>query len=265
MTVKRADTPEELKDALTGIDALVITLSVKTPPTYQTKLIDAAAAAGVKWVLPNEWGSDTAHAGQNENPAHKSKIGYRRRIEDLGMRWVAVVTGQWYDFSAGGGFFGVDMVAKKATLYDGGDVRTVTSTLAQGGRAAAALLSLPVSGSKPCVEDWANKHLYVESFVLSQKEMWAAAQTATGTAEKDWTVEHKEAKPVLAAAYEKLMTGDFNALFDVIYVSNWVPDGGGNFKATNGTANEALGLPKEDLIEVTKYAYEIAQKGGIHG
>ena len=238
---------------------------MQAPPDYQTQLIEAAAAAGVKWILPNEWGSDTAHEGQSANPVHAPKAAYRKRIGELGVSWIAVVTGQWYDFSAAGGFYDVDMVAKKATIYDGGDVRTVTSTLAQAGRAVAALLALPVSGAHPCVSDWTNKHLYVESFALTQKEMLAAAQTATGTTEKDWTVEHRPAQPAIDESYEKLKAGDFYAIRGIIYISNWVPGGGGDFKAAHGTANEALGLPKEDLVEVTKYAFELAQKGGIHG
>ena len=50
-------------DALRGQDALVITLSVFAPEGTQDKLFQAAADAGVPWVLPNEWAPDTADEG----------------------------------------------------------------------------------------------------------------------------------------------------------------------------------------------------------
>ena len=48
------DNQSSLVEALQGQDALVITMSVAAPPEEQNKLIEAAAAEGVPWVLPNE-------------------------------------------------------------------------------------------------------------------------------------------------------------------------------------------------------------------
>ncbi|KAF8946229.1 hypothetical protein BGZ46_005835, partial [Entomortierella lignicola] len=58
--VKKVDynNQESLVEALKGHEVLIITMSVMAPPEEQTKLIDAAAAAGVPWVLPNEFGGD---------------------------------------------------------------------------------------------------------------------------------------------------------------------------------------------------------------
>ena len=227
------------------------------PPDFQTQLIDAAAAAGVRWVLPNEWGSDTDHPGQNASPIHAAKGGYRRHIEAKGLCWIAQVNGQWYDFSMAGGNYGIDLLRRHATIYDGGDVQTITTTVAQSGRAAAAVLSLPPAE----LERYKNKHMYVSSFLLSQNDMWAAARRATGTTEQDWTVERKDAAATLQEAQEKIAKGDFlGGLLAVIYVSNWKPALGGNYTA-KGLANEHLGLPVEDLDEQTKLALEKAKAG----
>lgn len=43
--------------ALKGQDALIITMSTTAPQEQVKQLIEAAAKAGVKWVIPNEWGS----------------------------------------------------------------------------------------------------------------------------------------------------------------------------------------------------------------
>jgi hypothetical protein len=47
---------DSLTEALKGHDALIITTSVFAPKETSAKLIKAAAAAGVPWVLPNEFG-----------------------------------------------------------------------------------------------------------------------------------------------------------------------------------------------------------------
>ena len=263
MAVKRGDTHETLVEALRGQQVLVITQAAQAPAEYQLVLVKAAAAAGVEWILPNEYGSDTTNAHEQENPVHKRKVAIPQAIMQAGASYISVVTGQWYDFSTASGYFGVNMLEKKATIYDSGDVKTITTTLAQAGRAIAALLALPVSGASPCLSDWKNKHFYVKSFEITQKEMLAAAQRATGTTQADWTVDQKPAEPTVKSGMERFMKGDFFALLDIVYVSNWLEEYGGNYEVTHGTVNKVLGLPVEDLDEQTKYALEKAKKGDI--
>lgn len=45
-------------EALKGQQFLIITMSVRAPLEAQAKLVDAAAKAGVPYVMPNAWGSD---------------------------------------------------------------------------------------------------------------------------------------------------------------------------------------------------------------
>ncbi|CAF1274666.1 unnamed protein product [Adineta steineri] len=52
------DDPSSLVEALKGQEVLIITMAVTAPKEQQTKLIEAAAAANVPWVLPNEYGGD---------------------------------------------------------------------------------------------------------------------------------------------------------------------------------------------------------------
>ncbi|CAF3802094.1 unnamed protein product [Adineta steineri] len=51
------DDPSSLVEALKGQEVLIITMAVTAPKEQQTKLIEAAAAANVPWVLPNEYGA----------------------------------------------------------------------------------------------------------------------------------------------------------------------------------------------------------------
>lgn len=64
--VKRVnyDDQDTLVQALDGQDVLVITLSGRSAfQELETKLIRAAGAAGVPWILPNEWAPDSDHQG----------------------------------------------------------------------------------------------------------------------------------------------------------------------------------------------------------
>ena len=52
------DDQSTLVEALKGQDALIITLGGQVSSDTDEKLIRAAGEAGVKWILPNEWGPD---------------------------------------------------------------------------------------------------------------------------------------------------------------------------------------------------------------
>jgi hypothetical protein len=48
-------------EVLQGQEALIITMGIMASSDQQTRLIEAAAAAKVAWILPNEYGSDNAN------------------------------------------------------------------------------------------------------------------------------------------------------------------------------------------------------------
>lgn len=70
----------------------------------QLQLIDAAADAGIKWILPTEYGSDNSNKALNEMvPLSAMKAEPRQRIEDAakthpGLSWIGVVTNPWFDY-----------------------------------------------------------------------------------------------------------------------------------------------------------------------
>ena len=69
----------------------------------QTKLIEAAARAGVKWILPTEYAGDGLNEGMVEAvPLFHPKRAARRQIEELsgefeGLRWIGVATNPWLE------------------------------------------------------------------------------------------------------------------------------------------------------------------------
>lgn len=52
------DDETSLIEAMKGHQILIITLAVMAPPGTQSKLIKAAAKAGISYIMPNAWGAD---------------------------------------------------------------------------------------------------------------------------------------------------------------------------------------------------------------
>ena len=98
------DSDSFLASAFSGIDAVVLALHFDAIPDTAIRLIKAAAAAGVKWIFPTEFGSDTGNEVMiNVTPIHSLKVGIRNAIEELakdhqGLKWVGVVTNPWLDW-----------------------------------------------------------------------------------------------------------------------------------------------------------------------
>lgn len=116
------DDTNTIIEALKGQDALIITMSVLAPPDQQSKLIRAAAEAGVPWVVPNEFGND----GTNEAVGRDILIGPAKKqvrdlIEELGVsKWIGIACSFWYEYSlAGPGLYGIEIAKREVTWFDG--------------------------------------------------------------------------------------------------------------------------------------------------
>lgn len=97
--------PTTIISALRGQDVLIITMNVMAAPDSSRKLIEAAARAGVKFILPNEWGLDASNSDANNDVMiYAAKKADREYIESLGVSsWIGIACGFWYEFSLGGG------------------------------------------------------------------------------------------------------------------------------------------------------------------
>lgn len=258
------DDQSSLVKALTGHQALVITMGVMAPEQQQTKLIEAAAEANVPWVLPNEWGT----SGTNEQLGKDTFIGpkaagYRAQIEALGKSaWIGICCGFWYEYSLAGGpeRYGFDLKKRELILFDDGTTRLNTSTWLQCGRAVAGLLSLDENS----LSKFKNNFLYISSFALNQREMFAAVLKATGTDEKDWKVTSQPSGERYKSGLELLQSGNHMGFARLLYTRVFFPSAEGNYEASHGLDNELLGLPKEDLHEATKRAMGMVDELGMH-
>jgi len=270
--VKKVDynNQSSLVEALSGQDALIITMGVTAPPDQQTKLIEAAAAANVPWVIPNEFGGD----GFNEEADKDTMIGppkkkVRDYIEKLGKSsWIGIACGFWYEFSLAGGPFryGFDFKNRSVTFFDDGTTRLNTSTWPQTGRSVANLLKLKVlpedeNDKSPCLADFRNKFVYVSSFTISQKEMFDSVLRVTGGNIHDWKVIYVPVKEYYREGVEQFQGGNRIGFAKLLYSRMFFPDLAGNFGELKGLDNDKLGLPKEDLDEFTKIAVHLVESG----
>ena len=239
-------------------------MGVMAPQDTQSKLIKAAAEAGVKWVMPNEWGYDKANPGLIKDiTIGGSAQGTCDEIEGLGMSWIGFVCSFWYEFSLGGGTvrYGFDFKDRQVIFFDDGNTPINTSTWPQCGRGVASLLSLKVlpddeNDKSTTLSQFRNSQCRISSFLVSQKDMFESVKRVTGTTDKDWKISSEPSEERYQKAKKALFAGDRASFAVQMYTRVFFQNGDGNYEKAHGLANEALGLPNEDLDEYTKKAIE---------
>ena len=265
------DDQGSLVEALHGQDALIITMGVTAPPEQQTKLIEAAAEANVPWILPNEWGVDSANVElSKDNLLVGRQAKYREHMEQLGKSsWIGVTCSFWYEFSLAGGTerYGFDLKDRTVTFFDDGNTRINTTTWPQCGRAVANLLSLKISpdnenDGSPCLEQFRNNRVYISSFLASQRDMLDSVMRVSGTTTKDWKVDYESSKERYKSGMEEFQKGNLVGFAKLLYSRLFFPGGGGNYETSKGLHNDVLGLPREDIDEATRIALQTVEQQG---
>jgi hypothetical protein len=133
----------------------------------------------------------------------------------------------------------------------------------------AALLGLPIKpegGNKEtCLENFANKLIYANSFTISQKDMLDSVLRVTGTNESDWDITKESSHDRYATGIKEMKEGNQIGFAKMMYTRVFFPDGSGDTEHNKGTVNAVLGLPKDDLDEATARAIERAKTTRVWG
>lgn len=233
---------DQLVEVFRGQDALVSALPGR-PYTVHLRMIDAAIEAGIQRFIPTEYGNNTCAAAAELVTLYEDKAkvaAYLREKESTGLTWTAVHTGQFFDWGIESGWLDYHLEEKRVTIYDSGDKKWSTSNLGTASAAVAKVLLKP--------EETKNKPLYVASFTVSQRQVLEALEKATGAT---WKVENISSADALKRAAE-LDDKDYSdglklLILMLLYADD--ADRGANFEKF-GLANDLLGLPQEDLMEV---------------
>lgn len=259
-----------LVNALTREDALIITMAVTAPPTSQIALIDAAVEAGVRYIMPNEWGVDlTKTEMSNDTMMNNRYMPVREHIEKFGAgktSWIGLCCGFWYEFSLAGteARYGFDFARRTLTIYGRGDVKINTSTWPLVGMAVAKLFSWRIESDgkdagSPCLSAYANKAVYVSSFFVSQRDMFQSVLRVTGDSENDWTITQEDVVARYHRGMNMMKEGQIVGFGILLYARVFYEDGAGDY---NGKLdNEVLELPEESLDEATRVAVKMALAG----
>ncbi|KAI9929678.1 hypothetical protein MW887_001153 [Aspergillus wentii] len=260
------DDEATLVHALQDQQFLIITMAVTAPAGTQSKIIRAAAKAGVPYVMPSWYGADIERKNLLKDlPIRADWTNVTEEISSLGVSsWIAYTTGFWYEFSLLGApdAYGFDIKNRHFTIIDDGDVAINTSTYAQCGRGLAKLLSLKElpedeSDRSKTLSQFRNSTLYVSSFRLTQRDMFDSLKRVTGTDDADWTISNETSAQRWRDGRDELQSGQYTGFIKQLYSRIFFPGGDGDYETTPGTHNAVLGLPKEDLDEATRRSVEI--------
>jgi uncharacterized protein YbjT (DUF2867 family) len=250
-----------LVSALKGQDVLIMQLNMyPVAMDSQIMLIEAAAEAGVRWVLPTEFGSDINSPLATEFPMMAMKKKYRELIEKKGMNWVAVVNNPWFDWSLKQGMWNVDIPGRRAIINNVGDAKFNTTTLGQVGRGVAALLSLP----EEKLNNFKNSAVYLRSFLLSQREILDSAIRATGTKKSDWQITMQDPEVTIQTARDAVAAGNPMAFVGEFYTAHMQEGRGGNYEEKAAKDAAVLGLEEENLDEVIKRVVEEVETSNLN-
>ncbi|KAL1847693.1 hypothetical protein Daus18300_013860 [Diaporthe australafricana] len=135
--------PQSLRAALQGIDAVVSALGKKTGLECQFNLIDAAVAAGVKRFIPSEFGADLQNPKIRGFPTYRTKVQTEQYLEKLADRSSLTYTYIYNSLLLEDGLemkvFG-DFSARTINIYDGGNTAFSTTRMTTVARAVVAVL-----------------------------------------------------------------------------------------------------------------------------
>ncbi|KAK5174549.1 uncharacterized protein LTR77_001630 [Saxophila tyrrhenica] len=259
VNVKQGDYQDAafLEAALQGQDVLVSMLGFAGLPD-QHAFFHAAAKAGVKYVLPAEYGAPSGNDAQvKAAPLIQLKRNDHELIESLGIKWIGVVTNPWIDYCIRYGVFDINVPEKKATVYTDGAPFSTTSM----GKVAEGIASLLCLSETEIQKEFANNFLYLSSFTLTHPEIFLAILRVTGTTEADWQVEKSTTKDLVDEGWRMVNGGEPAGHFKIVFGAAYTHGLGGDYSEL--LHNERLGLGEEDLETVVKAAVDAAKPGGF--
>jgi hypothetical protein len=258
---------DSLVGALEGQDALVSTVAGQAI-AGQRILIDAAVKAGVKRVIPSEFGCDLKNHKARALPAFQSKVEIEEYLDDLAVKGVLsytlIFTGGFLDMGLRNGMF-FNFKDKTAKVYDGGDQLISTSRLVSPFPSPTLYMSLELSITKSHQQSTAGKAvrrvlthpretsdraIWVKDIDVSQNALIKLAQALT-PGEK-WTL-----TPVSIASLEKESLaqiknkeGGIQAIYGLITCAIFGTEFGNKFEHVHNSVLGIKGITEPDLEEL---------------
>lgn len=169
--------PISLDAAFKGQDAIVSGLTIFAVPIQQA-IIDAAIRAGVKRLIPSDYGINTTHPSAGTaiptTTMKRDTIAYLRQRQGLGasrLSWTAICVESYPDWAMRTGYFGGDSTPLAAQLLGDETSHPEATNLARIGETVAKCLEKPVETS--------NRYVYIHSVHVTQAKVSKAIDTAS--------------------------------------------------------------------------------------
>lgn len=185
-------------------EAVVCCLGGAAAGLQTSDIIPAAIAAGVMCFIPSEFGTDTLNpAVQKRMPSTKVKVDVIDCLRDASqsathpLSWTALACGALFDLVMATGFIGFDLAAKRATLYDGGELEFPATTMSVVGKAVVQVLKRP-EATKNC-------YIYIKEFSATGQGIVKALESIE---RERWTVTQRSTQDVLEEAEVKFKAKD---------------------------------------------------------
>ncbi|OHE98286.1 hypothetical protein CORC01_06483 [Colletotrichum orchidophilum] len=142
--------------------------------SYQTHILQAALAAGVKHIITPDFSGNTFHPNAKEAVIFNPKLTAQREVERVvaesngSLAWTAIISGPWYDWTIERGIFWVNKENRTVTRYGSGDQKYSISRRALNGEALVAVLNNP--------EEYRNRAAYFASHTVSTNQLIAVVK-----------------------------------------------------------------------------------------
>ncbi|KAF2756596.1 NAD(P)-binding protein [Pseudovirgaria hyperparasitica] len=185
-----------LTSALRDMDALVCTVGYAGMAS-QRLLIDAAIAAGVKRIVPSEYGSDPADAKARTLPVFQDKVAVEKYVKEKTSGTMTTYTllcnNQFFDWDLENNF-GINIKERKMEIFDGGEhVYTATPlSFVASGIVGVLMNSLETK----------NSVVRLHGTSMTQNKLLSLVQKFTGT--DGWDLKHVRSDEREKEGYEKL-------------------------------------------------------------
>ncbi|KAH8890511.1 isoflavone reductase [Thozetella sp. PMI_491] len=243
VAVRKADEASvpSLTAAFAGQDAVVSTVGTVAALSSQNPIADAAVAAGVKRLIPSEFGHNTR---TNPDPTLSAMISGKKVAMDYVMEkakenpsltYTGITTSLFFDWGLDYGSLGINPKDKTARIMDSGDEPFSATSLPYVGKAVVAVLQHEA--------ETANKYLEVVELTTTQNQLLKAFEEETGT---KFDVTRVSTADIEKDGREKLAKGDHSAFLNFLTIFNF-RDGQNHALKEEQMSNKLLGLPHTDL------------------
>ena len=192
------DNADELLSVLSGAKTVVSTLSGMDMVQLETKIIDAAKAAGASLFVPSQFGIDYRR-WVGDSPLFQGKQAVLARAQEVGLATLSVFVGFFSDIIF---YFLTDISKMEATLVEGGTTPSSFTKRSDIGYVLAKALADPKYES--------GGFLSIEGDRMSWADALELVEKASG---KKFTITDIDGQEALAQENELLAKGDIGSFF----------------------------------------------------